>query len=317
MAFTVGTIMMHDEDVDEVNKIPAEATHRYDSSTLASEMMMMTEQPIAIASTCSSSSTGSVICSRVSCSADEESSCSTASKGETTTTFSASQSGYYGEDEVTLGSLVSSSCSSPGPHRRGGIKARSFVTCIHKKGLKNKLSLHLDDVRELVRLGRNATVKKKCRLPSSISKDDIYVQVDFDESARSSHNREMEQIVQDAIRDDLKAVYSANAESAKLFLCIVIVAMSDGSLWKSLLDWEGVIGQAEIGLVWRLFEADNLTVYGGGLVVQTEQVSTSIFDFVSMTNDGKECLLNRLVPRVANDLVSRIADSNEDLLVEI
>jgi hypothetical protein len=106
-------------------------------------------------------------------------------------------------------------------------------------------------------------------------------------------------------------------KSAKLFLCIVIVAMSDGSLWKSLLDWEGVIGQAEIGLVWRLFEADNLTVYGGGLIVQTEQVSTSMFDFVSMTNDGKECLLNRLVPRVANDVVSRIADSNEDLLVEI
>lgn len=276
------------------------------SSTLPNEMTAK-EHPIAIASTCSSSSTGSAVFSRLSCSADEDSSC--ASKGDTITTFS---TGYYGEDEVTLGSLASS-----GPRRRSWMKSNPTITCRTKKGVKNKLSLHLDDVRDMVRRGRNATVKKKCRLPSSISKDDIYVQVDFDERARSSQNREMEQIVQDAIRDDLKAVYCADADSAKLFLCIVIVVMSDGSLWRSLLDWDGVIGQAEIGLVWRLFEADNLTVYGGGLVVQTEQVATNMFDFVAMTNTGKECVLNRLAPRVANDVVSRIADSNEDLLVEI
>lgn len=296
---------------DDKVKIPSETTN-YSSILLVNEMTTTTtmQQPIVRASTCSSSSTGT---SSAGCSsADEESSCF--SKGETTTTFSA---GYYGEDEVTLGSLASS-----GPKGRGGIKSSHSlsqqqwsITC-RKRG-KKKLSLHLDDVRELIRLGRNATVKKKYRLPSSISKDDIYVQVDFDESVRSNHNREMEQIVQDAIRDDLKAVYCADAESAKLCLCIVIVAMSDGSLWRSLLEWDGVIGLAEIGLVWRLFEADNLTVYGGGLVVQSEQVGTNIMDFISMTNDGKECLLNRLVPRIANDVVSRIADSNEDLLVEI
>lgn len=303
----------NDDDDDDEAKIPLETTN--DSSTLANEM----PQPIAITPTCSSSSNGSAAagCSRLSgcTTADEDSSSCGMSKGETTATFSASQSGYYGEDEVTLGSLASSD-----PPRRWRNESRAMsqsITLRNKRGVRNKLSLYLDDVRELVRMGRNATVKKKCRLPASISKDDIYVQVDFDESARSSQNREMEQIVQDAIRDDLKAVYPADAESAKLFLCIVIVVMSDGSLWRSLLDWDGVIGQAEIGLVWRLFEADNLTVYGGGLIVQTEQVATNILDFVSMTNDGKKCLLDRLAPRVANDVVSRIADSNEDLLVEI
>lgn len=280
------------------------------STTVPNNINIMTSQMLSVASSCSSSTTSSYGISSSSSSSEEEDN-STYFTKESYSIFSASQSGYYGEDEETRNGSISL-MENTNNHDEDKAVTRSSSS----SSTAARLSLHLDDVRRLARLGRNATVKNKCRLPASISKQDIYVQVDFDERAHSSNSGPMEQIVQDAIRDDLRTVYSADAASAKLFLCLVVVVLSDGSLYRTLTDRDGVIGLAEIGLVWRLFEADNLTVYDGGLVVQTEQVVSSIFDFLSLTNRGRECLLDRLVPRIANDVVSRIADSNEELLVE-
>jgi hypothetical protein len=182
-----------------------------------------------------------------------------------------------------------------------------------------KLSLLLDDDRDLARMGRNARLKTKCSLPRDVLKSDIHVHVDIDERARQKNptpgQRRLEEASVHAIRDDLQSVYSATETSAKLILCIVIVVMSDGSLSRALWDSDGIAGFAEIGLVWRLFEADDLRVFEGGLAVQREDVGYTFLDL--FRNKGRVCLLNKLVPRVANDIMSRIGGSNEDLLVEI
>ena len=184
-----------------------------------------------------------------------------------------------------------------------------------------KLSLMLDELRVLARMGHNAQLKKKCSLPKNIAKSDIHVHVDFDERARgktltsTGGQRRLEESVKEAIRDDLQSVYSATEASAKLILCIVIVVMNDGSLSRALLDSEHVAGFAEIGLVWRLFGADDLKVYEGGLLVQTEDFEYSFLDLFQST--GRECLMEKLVPRVANNIATRLGESNEELFVEI
>ena len=77
----------------------------------------------------------------------------------------------------------------------------------------------------------------------------------------------------------------------------------------------GLLGCLRLGFVWRLFEADDLRVYEGGLVVQSEDVGFTFLDL--FRNQGRSCLLDKLVPKVATDIMSRIGDSNEQLLVEI
>jgi hypothetical protein len=178
-----------------------------------------------------------------------------------------------------------------------------------------KLSFMLDEVRHLARLGHNATLKSKCRLPKNVLKSDIHVDVDIDERARNPGQRRLEDNILEDIQDDLATVYSASKDSAKLVLCIVIVVLTDGSLSRILYDSYGVAGLAEIGLVWRLFEADDLKVYEGGLVVQRQDFGYSVLDLLRFR--GRSCLLDKLVPRVANDVMSRIGGANEELLVEI
>lgn len=180
-----------------------------------------------------------------------------------------------------------------------------------------KLSMELDSVLKLVRLGKNASLRRTCQLPFSISKSDIHVKVDIDQQLKRG---EFGESVRIAIQDDLRDVYSATSETAKLFLCVVIVVMSDGSLFGSMADNNQVMGLAEIGLVWRLFEADDLTVYDGGVVVKSQDILPSIglFDlFVPMGTRGRQFILSKLAPRVANDIMSRIADSNDELMMEI
>jgi hypothetical protein len=178
-----------------------------------------------------------------------------------------------------------------------------------------KLSFMLDEVRHLARLGRNATLKSKCRLPSNVLKSDIHVHVDIDERARNPGQRPLEENILEAIKDDLSTVYSASKDSAKLVLCIVIVVLTDGSLSRIFWDSDGVAGLAEIGLTWRLFEAEDLKVYEGGLLVQRQDFGYSVLDFFRF--QGRALLLDKLVPRVANDVMSRIGGANEELLVEI
>lgn len=180
-----------------------------------------------------------------------------------------------------------------------------------------KLSFMLDDVRLLARLGHNAACKNIYKLEKGVSTSDIHVlPTDMDERGRGkSKSKQLEESVQIAITEDLRVVYSASVQDAKFILATVIVLLTDGSLSHTFWDTEGVAGLAEIGLVWRLFEADTLKVYGGGLVVQKKDVGYGIWDVFA--NKGQLCLLKTLVPRVADGIMSRIGDSNSDLLVEI
>lgn len=277
--------------------------------------------PVASAcSTSSSSASSSSSSSRSSSSsgggvADDEEDGSTNASASFLSGF-----GNEDDDETTLAS-TSFFRSYYRDEQASSILSKPFTSL---STTSTKFSLGLDDLRRYARLGRNATIKDKCRLPPNISKADIHVQVDIDERARSSSrilrtdNHNLEEVIQEAIRDDLSAVYSADAKSAKLFLCVVIVVMADGSFFRTLSDRDNVIGLAEIGLVWRLFDADDLSVFNGGLIVKTEEVATSLFDLMMiLPTRGRDCLLNRLVPRVANDIMSRIADANDELLVEI
>lgn len=276
-----------------------------------------TDQPITVASSCSSSSSGSS--GATSSTSDEDSSFSSGSSTVSTGRRSQAACISYDEedkdDETTASSSLFLDLSYE--DEEGENESISIRKSNSSSETVTKLSLRLDDVRRLARLGRNATLRNKRRLPVSINKADIHVQVDIDERALCDSTRELGDIVRHAIQDDLATVYSADAESAKLTLCIVIVVMADGSFYRSLTDQDAVMGLAEIGLVWRLFEADDLTVYDGGLVVQTEEVANSLLDIIFLLTRGRGCLLNRLVPRVANGIMSRIADANDELLVEI
>jgi hypothetical protein len=267
--------------------------------------------PVASSSCSSSGSTGS---SGGGIADDEESS---AASVFASGSFVSNTLNTFDDDETTLNSLSIFQHDDNDVDPSSLLRNKPFTTS-SKSTTSTKFSLGLDNLRRVARLGRNASIKDKCQLPPNISKTDIYVQVDIDEGATSSRKcGKLDEVIKEAIHDDLSAVYSADSKSAKLFLCVVIVVMTDGSFLRTLSDRDGVIGLAEIGLVWRLFDADDLTVFNGGLVVKTKEVATGLFDLMIIPNRGRQCLLNRLVPRVANDIMSRIADKNDELLVEI
>ena len=183
----------------------------------------------------------------------------------------------------------------------------------------SKLCFRLDEIGQLARFGRNATLKQTSKIPKDILKSDIHVIVDIDEPARvtnpSQERRKEEQMILDSIRDDLQSVYTATAESAKVFLVIVIVLLEDGSLSNRLSDSEGVPGLVELAVAWRLFHGDDLTVYQGGLVVQSEDSSYHIQDIHQ--SRGQKCLTEILAPKIANDIMSRIGNNHSyDLLAE-
>ena len=150
------------------------------------------------------------------------------------------------------------------------------------------------------------------KLVSSLSSIRANLPTDIDITGQA----EMEERVRTAIEDDLRAVYSATAEESKLTLLVVIAVMADGSLLRSLSDADSMLGLAEIGLMWRLFDSDDLTVYDGGVVVENEEVHQNVFDFLFPDRDRYN-LMENLVPRVANDIMCRIAESNDHFMVEI
>ena len=133
-------------------------------------------------------------------------------------------------------------------------------------------------------------------------------------STRSLQHRDFEESVRQGILDDLKSIYTATPETAKLVLCIVICVLSDGS--KENTYWSGGrVGLAELALNWRLFGADDLKVYEGGLTVQRKDFG---FGPLELSEDeGEFYLVNHLAPRAANDIVRRIGGVNEDFMAEI
>lgn len=195
------------------------------------------------------------------------------------------------------------------------------------------LSFSLEGVSSMARLGKNKTLRKKCLLPSKVLKEDIHVHVILDEGRRRSQetverllalgskNPEettpLSQRVLKAVRDDLEGVYTATAEEAKVMLCVVIVVASDGSMSRAITDKNSVMGLAEIGFAYRLFDADDLTLFDGGIVAKRHEISRKLKDYNWSENEGLDILMKKLIPQAGNDLVSRMGHVNNELLVEI
>jgi hypothetical protein len=200
-------------------------------------------------------------------------------------------------------------------------------------------------------------------LPPGITREDILVTIDIDDTARSSHALEMaeeemyvaprhrcntdtisntssaytssthqeaskisqdsnqstkrhnfEEAVRQGILDDLRSIYTATPETAKLVLCIVICVLSDGSMQHTF--WSGGrVGLAELALNWRLFGADDLKVYEGGLVVQRKDFG---FGPLALSQaEGEYYMVTKMAPLAANDIVRLIGGSSEECMVEI
>jgi hypothetical protein len=231
-----------------------------------------------------------------------------------------------------------------------------------------RLSLMWDEAQAVARRGKNLDLGHLPRargespaaafeLPEGITKDDIMVTIDIDDTARSSieeeeeeeeetiprqrcntdtisntssdrnsqqpshgsstintKRREFEEGVQQAILDDLKSIYTATPDTAKLVLCIVICILSDGSM-QHTFRVGGRVGLAELALNWRLFGADDLKVYEGGLTVQRKDFGFGPLELTEA--EGEFYIMSKMAPRAAYDIVRRIGGSNEDFLAEI
>ena len=305
------------------------------------------DQPTMISSSCSSSESSTVISAQSSAWSGSVSTSSSSSSTTSSTLFSVSQEGSaslismessstlcsatqsydddtdeYAERNSKVSSRFSEEVDQELDHEPQ--KAGTSEPIVAKNSMDSekssltKLSLELDDVMRLVRLGRSAGIRNRCQLPPKTVESEIHVRVDIDQKLDCGKFGE---IISSAIQNDLSAIYTADSQSAKFVLCVVIVAMTDGSLFRSLSAKDGVMGLAELGVVWRLFEADDLTLYDGGLVVKSHDVvrwTTKIIDLSDPLGiRGRQFLLNKLAPAVANDIMSRIEDTNDSLLCEI
>jgi hypothetical protein len=208
---------------------------------------------------------------------------------------------------------------------------------------------------DLKRLASRSNHKDCCdtfQLPPGISKSDIMVTVDVDDEARSSRadevnegdidflshhhhpprnestdtssvnnttpnklrRRNFEETVRQDMLNDLRGIYTAKTENAKLVLCIVICILNDGTVDPTYLSC-GRVGLAEIALNWRLFGADDLKLYHGGLTVQRKDFGFGPLELTEA--EGQYLIVSKLAPRAANNIVRQIGDVNEDFLVEL
>jgi hypothetical protein len=149
-----------------------------------------------------------------------------------------------------------------------------------------------------------------------------------------------EETIRKCILDDLQSIYTAPLTTAKVVLCIVICSLSDGTINHSIRSnrcgggggshWMGekimmeeeqedsyhnAVGVIDIALNWRLFDADNLKVYEGGLIVQRSDYGSGPFELTD--SECRDILLTKLAPRAANVIMRKIGSVSEDLLVEV
>lgn len=243
-----------------------------------------------------------------------------------------------------------------------------------------RLSLMWDEAQAVARRGKNMDLghlphghgqsRGSCgtfQLPPGITKDDIMVTIDIDDTARSSTSsspsdgdaleghviprdrcntdatsnsssgrssrrqqqqqqqsygsstttdpkrRDFEQAVQQSICEDLQSMYTGTPDTAKLVLCIVICILSDGSMHHTYCVG-GRVGLAELALNWRLFGADDLKVYNGGLTVQRKDFGFGPLELTEA--EGEYYVINKMAPQAANDIVRRIGGANEDFLAD-
>jgi hypothetical protein len=237
-----------------------------------------------------------------------------------------------------------------------------------------RLSLMWDEAQAVARCGKNMDLGRirhkngqshphTFQLPVGVSREDIMVTIDIDDTARSSilstenesldekvlphhhcltdtisntksdhashqtsndcstttsatnsKRRAFEQAVEQGILDDLKSIYTATPETAKLVLCIVICILSDGSV-RHTSRVGGRLGLCELALNWRLFGADDLKVYQGGLTVQRKDFGFGPLELTEA--EGEYFMVSLMAPRAANDIVRRIGGTNQDFLAEI
>jgi hypothetical protein len=227
-----------------------------------------------------------------------------------------------------------------------------------------RLSLMWDEAQAVARRGVNMDLERlsskegeshplSFQLPEGVTRDDIMVTIDIDDTARSSilspndealgkqvmpHNHctidsissigaghasphkssgkrhAFEQAVEQGILEDLKSIYTARPDTAKLVLCIVICILSDGSL-QHTSRVGGRVGLCELALNWRLFGADDLKVYEGGLTVQRKDFGFGPLELTEA--EGEYYVLSHMAPRAADDIVRRIGGANQDFLAEI
>jgi hypothetical protein len=238
-------------------------------------------------------------------------------------------------------------------------------------GRTRRLSLMLDEAQAVARRGKNMDLGRilhkngqsyshTFQLPVGVTRDDILVTIDIDDTARSSieltenegldeqvmphrrcntytisktksgrtssqqeshdcstnnfSRRAFEQAVEHVILEDLKSIYPATPDTAKLVLCIVICILSDGSL-QHTSRVGGRVGLCELALNWRLFGADDLKVYQGGLTVQRKDFGFGPLELTEA--EGEYYLVSHMAPRAANDIVRRIGGAHQDFLAEI
>lgn len=129
-----------------------------------------------------------------------------------------------------------------------------------------------------------------------------------------SPRRTFEDTVRQCIYDDLQSIYTATQSSAKAVLCIVICAISDGTLDHSIRIG-GKVGIAQIALNWRLFGADNLKVYEGGLTVQRTDFGFGSLELTE--SEGQYVVITSLAPRAADAVMRKIGTLSDDLLLEV
>ncbi|KAL3926829.1 MAG: hypothetical protein SGARI_005486 [Bacillariaceae sp.] len=77
----------------------------------------------------------------------------------------------------------------------------------------------------------------------------------------------------------------------------------------------GRVGLAELALNWRLFGADDLKMYEGGITVQRKDFGFGPIELSQA--EGEFYMVSKLAPRAADDIVRRIGGVNEDCMAEI
>lgn len=127
--------------------------------------------------------------------------------------------------------------------------------------------------------------------------------------------RRFEEAVRQGILDDLRSIYTATSATAKIVLCIVICVLDDGTTKTTVRPGGGRTGLAEIALNWRLFGADDLKIYEGGLTIERKDFGSGPLEL--METEGQYYLVTKLAPRIAAVIVRKIGAVSEELMPEV
>ena len=251
-------------------------------------------------------------------------------------------------DESTIGmtfsqettSTTKSSITDRSHEGGGNSSAKSAVKSLSKRnqnGSSSSSHMKWKKLRKhaprLARMGQNVLVKNSnhVRLPYGLSKYEVLVDVKLDKRVQSSSY--VGKKVQKALQEELRTSYCCLKDDNPCFvLKVEIVLVADGTLSQSMLDGDSVVGLTELGCIWSLRKSAATSArkpkaesfddkdqkgpkdhsyhfFEGGLVAEYEDVGYGFTDILFGNNKGEQCLLETLVPRLANAIVSKIGGS--------